>query len=148
MLQDKHVLHLRSNQFNNYPTLDKTISGTPIMDYGEIAINYAADNEFISIKNSNNTLTLFRAWPYIEQVILDNELVTASALTTLKESCGFNVNGEYTPSATSKYISGVATITEALNVLDKNLSQTYTKSEIDSKGYLTEVPSEYITERE
>ena len=145
MSQDKHVLHLRSNQSNNYPTSDKTISGTPIMDYGEIAINYAADNEFISIKNSNNTLTLFRAWPYIEQVILDNELVTASALTTLKESCGFDRNGKYAPSTSSKYISEAITITDALDILDENLSQTYTKNEIDSKGYLTEVPEIYPT---
>ena len=130
MSQDKHVLHFRSNLANNYPTHDKTLSGTPIMDYGEIAINYAAENEFISIKNSNNILTVFRAWPYIEKVILDNELVTASALTTLKESCGFNKNGKYVPSSTSTYISEATTVTEALDILDKNLAQTYTKDEV------------------
>lgn len=118
MSQDKHVLHLRSSVANNFPTADKTVSGTPIMDYGEIAINYAANDEFISIKNSDNALTLFRSWPYIEQVILENELVTAAALTNFKNACGFNDNGEFKPNTGSNYIKHSTNVKEALEQLD------------------------------
>ena len=148
MAKLRKVQHLRSSVQGKYPTLGQ-------VEYGEITVNFYQGDEFLCIRNkgikgdgSDDAIVSFRTWPYIQKVIEANELVTASALATIKESCGFNVNGEYTPSATSKYISGVATITDALNVLDENLSQTYTKSEIDSKGYLTEVPSEYITESE
>ena len=145
MAKLRKVQHLRSSVQGKYPTLEQ-------VEYGEITVNFYQGDEFLCIRNkgikgdgSDDAIVSFRTWPYIQKVIEDNELVTAAALTTIKESCGFNVNGEYTPSATSKYISGVTTITDALDALDKNLSQTYTKNEIDSKGYLTEVPEIYPT---
>lgn len=121
MSLDKHVKHLRSSQANNYPTGDKTLSGTPIMDYGELAINYAANNEFISIKNSDNKLVLFKAWPFIEEVIKNNELVTAAALNKLKESCGFDENGVYSPSAS--ILSGVTNVTNAVDTIANTTSE-------------------------
>ena len=125
MSVDKKLLHLRSNQANNYPTGDKTLSGTPIMDYGEIAINYAHDNEFMSIRNSDNKLVLFKPWTFIEQILKDNELVTASALTQIKDSCGFNDYGEYISSNSSHFISEAKSITEALNTLDSQIQLDY-----------------------
>ena len=125
MSVDKKLLHLRSNQANNYPTGDKTLSGTPIMDYGEIAINYAHDNEFMSIRNSDNKLVLFKPWTFIEQILKDNELVTASALTQIKNSCGFNDYGEYISSSSTHFISEAKSITEALNTLDSQIQLDY-----------------------
>ena len=98
-------------------------------------------SEYITESEASNTYAT-------KATVEANERVTASALIKLNESCGFNKNVEFAPNASSNYISGATTITGALNVLDENLSQTYTKNEIDSKGYLTEVPSEYITESE
>lgn len=51
-----HVQHAKSNRIENgkakLPTPDQ-------IEYGEIAINYAADHETISIKNSNNSIVTF-----------------------------------------------------------------------------------------
>ena len=52
----KHLLHLKSSQLNEgkpkLPTPDT-------LSYGELAINYAANNETISLKNSNNEVVTF-----------------------------------------------------------------------------------------
>ena len=52
----KHLLHLKSSQLNEgkpkLPTPD-------VLSYGELAINYAANNETISLKNSNNEVVTF-----------------------------------------------------------------------------------------
>ena len=37
------------------------------MEYGELAINYAADNETISLKNSANNIVEFKSKQYIDQ---------------------------------------------------------------------------------
>ena len=148
MQKMRKLQHLRSSVQGKYPEVGQ-------IEYGEITVNFFQGDEFLCIRNkgpkgdgSDDAVVSFRAWPYIEKVILDNELVTASALTTLKESCGFNKDGAYVPSSTSTYISEATTVTEALDVLDKNLAQTYTKGEIDAKGFLTQVPDEYVTNDE
>ncbi len=52
----RHVLHKRSNVVTDgvvkLPTADQ-------IEYGEIAINYAKDNECLSLKNSNNEIVTF-----------------------------------------------------------------------------------------
>ena len=130
MAKFRKVQHLRSSVQGKYPTLEQ-------VEYGEITVNFYQGDEFLCIRNkgikgdgSDDAIVSFRTWPYIQKVIEDNELVTAAALTTIKESCGFNKEGEYVPSSASTYISEATTVTEALDILDKNLAQTYTKDEV------------------
>lgn len=68
----KHVKHIRSSVADSIPTTEQ-------LDYGEIAINYSADNERLFIKNANNEIVPF----YSGKVIEENEQVTAAALTDL-----------------------------------------------------------------
>lgn len=83
----KHVIHAHSSVSTNgvpkLPEIDR-------IEYGEIAINYAASAETISFKNTNNELVQVKTDEYyqvkfddINQTIEDNELVTASALNDL-----------------------------------------------------------------
>ena len=52
----EHIIHKKSNQvINGSPKLPTSSQ----IEYGEIAINYAKDNEKISLKNSNNEIVTF-----------------------------------------------------------------------------------------
>ena len=55
------------------------------LEYGELAINYADGVETISMKNSANEIVEIKTTNYLEKIIIDNELVTAAALTNLDE---------------------------------------------------------------
>lgn len=55
------------------------------LEYGELAINYAEGVETISMKNSANQIVEIKTTNYLENIIIDNELVTAAALTNLNE---------------------------------------------------------------
>lgn len=55
------------------------------LEYGELAINYAEGVETISLKNSANNIVEIKSTNYLEKIIIDNELVTAAALTNLDE---------------------------------------------------------------
>lgn len=55
------------------------------LEYGELAINYADGVETISMKNSANEIVEIKTTNYLEKIIVDNELVTAAALTNLDE---------------------------------------------------------------
>lgn len=49
----KHLLHVRSNSvINGEPKLPTS----DVIEYGELAVNYAKDNETLSLKNSNNDI--------------------------------------------------------------------------------------------
>ena len=56
-----------------------------ILEYGELAVNYAKDNETISLKNTSNEIIEFKSKNYFEKIIEDNELVVASALNNLND---------------------------------------------------------------
>ena len=79
----KKLLHIRSNVVENgeakLPTSDQ-------IEYGEIAINFADGHETISIRNSNDEIIKFSNDTYFENIILDNEKVTAAALNDLDEN--------------------------------------------------------------
>ena len=55
------------------------------LEYGEIAVNYADGGETISLKNASNEIVEFKSKEYFENIIKDNELVTAAALTDLND---------------------------------------------------------------
>ena len=56
--------------------------------------------------------------------------------------------------AKATYMSNGATVEDAINNISNNggsgadMTNYYTKEQIDSKGYITEIPSEYVTETE
>lgn len=55
--EPRHVTHARSNVVKNG---SPKLPNPERLDYGEIAVNYAVDNETISVKNSNNGITTFK----------------------------------------------------------------------------------------
>lgn len=83
----KHVIHAHSSvSTNGVPKLPNVNR----IEYGEIAINYAASAETISFRNTSDELVQVKTDEYyqvkfdeINQTIEDNELVTASALNDL-----------------------------------------------------------------
>jgi hypothetical protein len=64
------------------------------LEYGEVAVNYADGVETISFKNSNNEIVEFKSAHYFEQIILEDEAVTAAALTNLDTRLGAIESGE------------------------------------------------------
>ena len=56
-----------------------------ILEYGELAVNYAKDNETISLKNTSDEIVEFKSKNYFEKIIEENELVIASALNHLND---------------------------------------------------------------
>jgi polyhydroxyalkanoate synthesis regulator phasin len=55
------------------------------LEYGELAINYADGVETISMKNSANQIVEFKSTNNLENIIIENELITASALNDLNK---------------------------------------------------------------
>lgn len=77
----------------------------------------------------------------LEKTVLDNELTITSALTKLRESCGFDENSHYQPSEDSIYIKDAKSLSEAINILDTQL-QDYNnilseRIQIDENGKMT-----------
>ena len=123
------VVHLRSNIDGKLPTSDGTLSGTPLVEYGEIAVNYAEKNEFLSIRNSNNEVVQFKTWDAttealnsLEKEMIDNEQVVAEAITQLVESVGLGVDMEYQPKEDAVTVADALSITDAIDKLDKAVS--------------------------
>lgn len=54
-----------------------------ILEYGELAINYASGAETLSFKNDKDEIVTLRTNEYLTQIIEDNELITAEALINL-----------------------------------------------------------------
>lgn len=54
-----------------------------ILEYGELAINYATGAETLSFKNDNDEIVTIRTNEHLMQIIEDNELITAEALVNL-----------------------------------------------------------------
>jgi hypothetical protein len=79
MGQDK-ILHKRSAVvIDNSPKLPTENQ----LDYGELAINFADGYETLTIRNSADKITEFKSKEYFENIIIENELVTAAALNDL-----------------------------------------------------------------
>lgn len=63
-MKNNKILHKRSSELINGEVKLPSISD---LEYGELAINYAADNETISLKNSANNIVEFKSKQYIDQ---------------------------------------------------------------------------------
>lgn len=93
MSNRRYIQHLRSKDVETIQQygLNKDIPKVPETDNlkeGEIAINYAKDNEIISIKNDNNEIVKFLN----EKVIYENEEITAAAMSQLKNEIANEIN--------------------------------------------------------
>lgn len=122
---DRHLINVHSEldvngkKWNdeNVVTVAKAPSAEDLV-YGEFAINNGKGYETVFIKNSND-----------EVIPLPNNInieALTSAYTQHNNSLGFNENGEYVPTTTTKYIADSTTIHESLDLLDeaiKDLSE-------------------------
>ncbi len=76
----RKLLHIRSNVVENgeakLPTSEQ-------IEYGELAINFADGYETLSIRNSNDEIVKFSNDTYFENIISEDEKVTAAALNDL-----------------------------------------------------------------
>ena len=70
MAKEYHVIHKRSSTSGNAPSASQ-------LEYGEIAVNFAAGNERLHIKNSSNSIVVFPSSGLINTMI--EEKVSAEA---------------------------------------------------------------------
>ena len=85
MAKKEYLIHKRSSVSGQLPSN---------LEYGEIAVNYANGNEFISIKNSNNSIVMFPTSGIITTAIVNAvsaETVRATSAETILQE---NINNE------------------------------------------------------
>ena len=121
----KYIQHVRSTDVETIQEygLDKIVPKLPEADNlmeGEIAINYAENNEVISIKNEQDEVVKFLN----EKVIYENEEITAAAIAKINNA----ISDFYTKQEVDDKIADAGI---------PDMSDYYTKSEIDNAGYLT-----------
>lgn len=79
-MSNRHLIHAHSSVVTEgqpkLPSADR-------IEYGELAINFAKDNETISLKNSDNEIVTFSSMASIQKIIDANEYVTSAALNDL-----------------------------------------------------------------
>lgn len=130
------IIHKRSSALleNGKPKLPTADN----LEYGELAINFAKGAETISFKNKADEIVTISSTERLEQIIIDNEEVTAAALTDLDERMlAVENNGSLT--IDDVYAEGFLTYVP---------SEYVTESELADKGYLTSIPANYVTESE
>ena len=76
----------------------------------------------------------------LTQSVLENEEVTAAALTKHNESCGFDENANYIVNENTTYINTASSLAEADNLLDAAISNVYDE--------LQQIPSDVYTKTE
>lgn len=83
----EHIIHKNSNVVTNGSPRIPTSSQ---IEYGEIAINYAADNETISLKNSSNQIVTFSPDNRLVKIAdyQKTQKVIAAALNDLNDRMG------------------------------------------------------------
>ena len=85
------VLHKRSSVITDG---NPKLPSSEMLDYGELAINYADGAEVITLKNTSNEIVEFRSKNYFEDIINNNELVVSKALNELSEKVD-NIEDDY-----------------------------------------------------
>ena len=107
MAKPRKVILKKSNVLlNGQPKLPEANA----MEYGELAVNYAASGETLSIKNSDNQIVTFPARPTVSKMIND----AISGITGLPAVTSSD-NGK-----TIRVVNGVWTATDPLNVYSGN----------------------------
>lgn len=114
-MSNKKTFHLRTDVKDKKPS-----SG--ILDHGAIAINYNNESPTIFIKDTADSIVEFKDKKYFENIIEENELVVATALTSIKNSVGLGEDGSYAPQ-NGNIINNASTISEATILLDNAISE-------------------------
>ena len=114
-MSNKKTFHLRTDIKDKKPS-----SG--ILDHGAIAINYNNESPTIFIKDTADSIVEFKDKKYFENIIEENELVVATALTSIKNSVGLGEDGSYAPQ-NGNIINNASTISEATILLDNAISE-------------------------
>ena len=105
------------------------------IEYGELAVNYAKDNETISLKNSENEIVEFKSDKYYQEIIKENEEITAASLTNLDERVSA-VDGKI--SENNEAISAsLNDLNERIIVLDADLSNKSDENHTHEGVYAT-----------
>ena len=112
-MSNKKTLHLRTNVKDNKPS-------SAILDHGAIAINYHKESPTMFIKDSEDNVVEFKDKNYFENIITENELVVATALTTIKDNVGLNDTGDYIPKE-GGITEGATSVSNAIELLDDEI---------------------------
>ena len=148
-----HIQHVKSAQANKAPSADT-------INYGEIAINYNENSPAIYIKDNNNQIVEFKPLTSltidtalstgstnavqnsaITTVILENEEITAAALTSLNDNkldttaqtvTSVTVNGSGNAVTNATFTNKALTLTKG-NVVTGATGDTYVSATITDK---------------
>ena len=100
------------------------------IEYGELAVNYAKDNETISLKNSENEIVEFKSDKYYQEIINENEEITAASLTDLDERVSA-VDGKIDEN-NEAISASLNDLNERIIVLDADLSNKPSYDDLDN----------------
>lgn len=127
----KQLLHVRSNRLvEGKPKLPKAEQ----IDYGELAINYAADNEKISLKNSSKSIVTIStdaqndAKFATQTRVAEIDEVVSATFDKVNTACGFDENVLYTPQ--NELISDSTNISEAIELLANQIQSLISRIEV------------------
>ena len=161
-LKIKHVTHAKSNKIMEdgkakLPTAE-------MLEYGEIAINYAKGVEKITIKNAENEIVTFSSDEQLKSMVQSAQGIVTDIVVGEDEQYLDVVKGELdeetntvTYTVSTKNINIPTKVSELENdksyitaseVPSTDLTGYAKESWVKDMGYLTAVPEEYVTETE
>ena len=110
MAKNYHIIHKRSSISGNTPNPN-------ILDYGEIAVNYAANNEKLLIRNSSNTIAIFPEQSWVSTQVSNAIASAATSANTLNTKIGTEVSNAMSSAATSANTLNTKIGTEVANAI-------------------------------
>lgn len=116
-LINKHTLT------SNYPTSDKTVSGSPLIECGEIAVRCLENDEEIVIVNTNNKLKTFKPHDKVEELVQANKTsVVQNTGTSTEAVMSQNIVTSELTSIRNNYQKNIVTVssTESSKAIEPN----------------------------
>lgn len=120
---------------NAVPEMPEIPETTISEDYEVLDAEKLANTTFVynEVKHGDNldqaVYKIEKGFTDLVVEMVDNELVIAQALTSLKDAVGLNVDSEYIPNKDIEMLSGVETIADAIEVLAMKLDEMNIKLE-------------------
>ena len=102
------------------------------LEYGELAVNYAADKETLAIKNSNNEIVTFKGQAYIDEAVENcltgvtvngNEATVSGGAATVSVDGSDIVIGDSITESGVEIIGSSSTVTEALETVVSKIAE-------------------------
>ena len=112
------------------------------IEYGELAVNYAKDNETISLKNNENEIVEFKSTKYLESIIKENEEITAASLTDLDERV--SAVDEKIDENNEAISASLNDLNERITILGADLGNYVTSDDLDNYATSDDL-SDYTT---